>query len=486
MLRRLQTGRLFFLSACPLAGGALLLYYNNQVSLCEKIVLKAGLAMQKNITPTHFILRTALAVAATVAVLFALLLGAYALPGRPVRAHVARASEVMEQEGLYPAYLGFKLFQMDNYTDTIMLFEAATADESAPLTAMMTNTTYNMEDFVTMPAALQRYLALREQGLSPAALVAPENDLHPFDYARYWHGYLIWLRPLLAVVDYTTVRLVQYLVLGALLVAVLFRLYRAAGPLTAGLFLFSQLAVTVFWVPRQVQYFSTFMIAYAGCLWVLRRSRPAHALCTTLAVLGACTTFCDLLVTPILTLALPVAVWLSLPQQKDWLGSSATVVGGSLLWGGGYAFCWASKWVLASLITGRDIIGDAIHQAGVRTGADTWRGMEVTWGNIFRLAFGLLGEKHLLLPLAALALLALGAFFLCLKSPRAFLSALPLALTALMAPAWMAVLRTHSVQHMWFVWRNIAPTLFAGLLFLCRCCDWRLGLSRLTGRRSHP
>ena len=50
--------------------------------------------------------------------------------------------------------------------------------------------------------------------------------------------------------------------------------------------------------------------------------------------------------------------------------------------------CWGLKWVLATLITGQDIIGDAIHQAGVRTTADTWHGMELSWGNIFRFVGG--------------------------------------------------------------------------------------------------
>ena len=63
------------------------------------------------------------------------------------------------EEGLYPEYFGFKLFQMDNYTDTVMLFEAASADEAPPLTAMMTNTAYNVDNFETLaedPAMVHR------------------------------------------------------------------------------------------------------------------------------------------------------------------------------------------------------------------------------------------------------------------------------------------------------------------------------------------
>ena len=75
------------------------------------------------------------AFAATVAVLFVLLLGACTLPAQPVLEHVYDSAQTIQQEGLYPEYFGFKLFQMDNYTDTIMLFEAAAMGEQDPLTA---------------------------------------------------------------------------------------------------------------------------------------------------------------------------------------------------------------------------------------------------------------------------------------------------------------------------------------------------------------
>ena len=102
-----------------------------------------------------FALRALGAFAATLAVLFVLLLAAYALPGGPVRDHVYTSAQTIAEEGLYPEYFGFKLFQMDNYTDTVMLFEAASADEAPPLTAMMTNSADNVDNFETLAEDLQ-------------------------------------------------------------------------------------------------------------------------------------------------------------------------------------------------------------------------------------------------------------------------------------------------------------------------------------------
>ena len=163
-----------------------------------------------------FALRALAAFAVTLAALFVLLLAAYALPGEPVRDHVYDSAVKIAGEGLYPEYLNFKLFQMDNYTDTIMLTEAASADEAPPLTAMMTNTAYNVDNFETLADDLQWYI---ERDWAAGAQRTDAPALVPFSYARYWHGYLIWLRPLLLVTDITGVRVVQYLVLAALFAA---------------------------------------------------------------------------------------------------------------------------------------------------------------------------------------------------------------------------------------------------------------------------
>ena len=429
-----------------------------------------------------FALRALAVFGVTLALLFALLLGAYALPGGPVRAHLVPSAATIVDEGLYPAFFGFKLFQMDNYTDTLMLMEAATADETGPLTAMMTNTAYNVDNFETLGADLAAYLAARQSGGPDAAA---HTGLEPFSYARYWHGYLIWLRPLLCLMPYTGVRVVQYLALAALLAAVLALLRRRCGGRAAVWFAVSQALVTVFFVPHQVQYFTCFAIAYAGCVWVLAKPRRSDVLCLGLVALGAATAFCDLLVTPVLTLGLPLACWLLQPQQRLRAGGRqcALCVGGCLCWGVGYGLCWASKWVLAGLITGQDVLGDALRQVGVRTTADTWHGMELTWGNIFNFVYTTLQSRGLFWPLAVLAVAALALFACSVRSRAALAKAAPLALAAALPLAWYAALRTHSIQHGWFTWRALGLTLFAGPAFLYFACDARLALRRLAPKR---
>lgn len=219
-----------------------------------------------------FLGRAAAAFAVSFALLFVLLFAAYCVPGAPVRRNIARSVPLLQQEGLYPEYFGFKLFQMDNYTDTIMLFEAATADETDPLTAMMRATTYNVDNFETMQDDLAGYLDARQNGDDLP------GDLDAFSYARYWHGYLIWLRPLLAFLSYGQVRLVQYVVLFALLALVLARLWKQAGWRPAVWFLFSQLAVSVFLCPGRCSSSPPFPGVCGLCLGAGPAFRSPHRL----------------------------------------------------------------------------------------------------------------------------------------------------------------------------------------------------------------
>ena len=156
----------------------------------------------------------------------------------------------------------------------------------------------------------------------------------PSPYARYWHGYLIWLRPLLLVTTITGVRIVQYAVLLALLAAVLWLLRRRCGLRACLWFAVSQLLVTVFWVPHQVRSILPALLLATRAVSGAGKAPPQRCPLPALLVLGAATAFCDLLVTPILTLGLPLVCWLLEPQQRLRAGlpQCGVVVGGSLCW----------------------------------------------------------------------------------------------------------------------------------------------------------
>ena len=180
-------------------------------------------------------------------------------------------------------------------------------------------------------------------------------------------------------------------------------------------------------------------------------------------------------------MGLPLTCWLLEPQQRlrGGVPQCALAVGGSLCWGTGYALCWAGKWALAGAVTGNNVLADALHQAEVRTTADTWHGIELTWRNIFSFLYDTLNSHHLFWPALAVLAVLIALFILSIRSKTALVRALPLALTTCMTPAWFVLLRTHSIQHGWFTWRALGLTVFAGLAFLYYACDLRAARQRL-------
>ena len=88
--------------------------------------------------------------------------------------------------------------------------------------------------------------------------------------------------------------------------------------------------------------------------------------------------------------------------------------------------------VLAGLVTGQNVIADALHQVGVRTAADSWHGMELTWCNILHFVYTTLAGKHLFWPLVLAVVLLLALFAASIRDRQQLARALPLGLCALM------------------------------------------------------
>lgn len=400
-------------------------------------------------------------------------------PSGPVRANVARSIPGLLEETMYPCFGGFKLFQMDNYTDTIMLYEAAQVGDRQPVRDIFDNLIYTTQEDPAYDWQQGMALDLRR------CLEGDTQGMEPFSYSRYWHGYLVLLRPLLMVMTYQQIRVLNYCLLLGLFGLLTFKVARKLGRETAILFAISQLAVALPLVPYNLQFSWTFYIAYGASLSLLVREEhwKTRGLPFLLFLVGGTTAFLDLLVTPIITLGLPVILGLEGKAQTLWEKLKAVVLS-SLAWGAGYASIWALKWIMAGWVTGRNVIGDAVSQAGVRT-ATQWKGMDLTLPSIAGYLLEQLASRGLLWPLVGAMLAVLVGWLLLARDKRAVAGQSWLLLTALMAPAWFLLLKEHSIHHGWYTWRAMMPTVFAALLFLKNTCSLGQAKRRVKGWLSH-
>ena len=189
--------------------------------------------------------------------------------------------------------------------------------------------------------------------------------------------------------------------------------------------------------------------------------------------IGALTAFFDFFNTPLLTWAFPLLA-LSLAEREnfDSLGLVKTfkvLLILSLAWLLGYAGLWMSKWIVATLITGDNVLEAAISHIFLWTGADGTAAHEVP-AAASRFS-GLIANVAQFLPyrferLCFAALIIISCITTVIVSIKdrhraPIVSLWVLICVGLMPFLWFLVVNAHSALHCWFTFRLFFITVFA-------------------------
>ena len=112
-----------------------------------------------------------------------------------------------------------------------------------------------------------------------------------------------------------------------------------------------------------------FIIAISASIAILLKKDLNKNIGVIFFIVGSVTSFMDLLTEPLITLGLPLIIYILLMQkQRTSLKQDIiSFIKLSILWGLGYALTWLMKWILVSLIYNRDIIQNALQQAKFRS-----------------------------------------------------------------------------------------------------------------------
>lgn len=406
--------------------------------------------------------RSALLVALCVAVGFALL-AAFALPTEPMREHAYASRDVFAREGSYPMVrtLGVDT-KLDNFTDSMMLIHAG---YHAPETTLLQRT---LNVYRPFPHGNFSPVSVYAESLA-APVSAPESN-----YGRYWHGYLIALKPMLSIFTYEQLRVVNAVWVAALALTVAALMWRRGLrryilPFVVTVLLFDPVATAMNMFYTQV--YAATMLACIAILagWNWLRAREGRLL-LLFTLTGCLTSYLDLLTCPLVSFGVPCALCLCL-TETDWKGGLKLALTALICWGIGYGGMWAGKWLLSALLGGEDT--GLLETLQLRSSA---MGAPDPLGAVALIVKRLL--VHLRVPMLAVALLlalALGVLFLR-RSPWEKLKSLewlPWAALCLLPFFWIAFTQNHSYIHRWFVYRLLAICVFGGLCMLARLTEKR-------------
>lgn len=278
------------------------------------------------------------------------------------------------------------------------------------------------------------------------------------EYARYWHGYQVILKPLLSVFSYNTVKIIncvlQFFLFTVIVVLLLKKkmigyaiaygvMYSSIAPLSVGICM---------------QYSPVYYIASIAVILALIKSELVEKyLLYYFLVIGMLTSFMDLLTYPLFTLGIPLIFVVELGDNKGW--NIKKIFSASFMWGIGYAVMWTSKWIVASLLLHRNVLSNAIGAASYRTG--TKNGLyDIYIADIFVDCFYEIGIwKYLLLCIVI--------FVICVIVERRIpLIKKYLIIIGMLPFMWAIVIKNHTYVHSWFTYRIFGIFLVCLIAFI--------------------
>ena len=336
-----------------------------------------------------------------------------------------------------------------------------------------------------------------------SSVVPQDPDLNPLEaamdmnnYPRYWHGYQVILRPLLLVFSGYQLRFLYMTAFFLLLALALFRIRDEAGTVPALALVAGLLACYMMTISMCMQHANNWLITFLALLVMFRlRNRTDRPWDRPLffLVVGMLTSFVDLLTVPLITLCIPLSLLLLIDQNRDpdsnWKTAFKTLFRCSLAWGLGYALCWASKWLIGSLVLGRNLLSEAADQISFRTvGNEEFPGgpVEAIKQNLIAFLRGLGLSTHDLLPVILILALAALILTVCFfRGKKALAQGSMQLLVAAYPLVWYAVTSNHAIIHASLLtYRHLVITLFSGILFFCAIIDGDRLRRRLAAKKA--
>ena len=404
-----------------------------------------------------------LAVSAVVGTLLLVLV--FLLPVGPMRKNVEKSvSDMLKTGDEVPedAFSQYLWKNRETYTDAIMVQNAIERlpDKNAYEHAMWMYH-YDLEEDVWTPEdSLKAFFESHEN----------VNNMYLHIYARYWHGYLLYLKPLLLLFSWQHVVWLELVAQIALMILVLVTAIRkknvSVAIVTLGSFLFMKPVLVLVSLTMSVCWILT-LLAVEYMLLHHDKLHERQLYPEFFLVVGILTSYFDFLTYPIVTLGIPLCCYFLLESDKLW-SNIKKLIGFGISWAVGYAGMWAAKWVIADLTLHTGTIKDAVWSIIGRT--EAIGGRPRMNGGFYVIGLNL-QEYPTYMGIAAgiLAAVAVVLLITVLVKGRwkdAYSQLLPLVIVVAIPFAWIIAVQHHSALHARFTFRILSVAVAAIITFI--------------------
>ncbi|MBQ7926957.1 MAG: hypothetical protein IJ335_11810 [Lachnospiraceae bacterium] len=348
----------------------------------------------------------------------------------------------------------------ENFTESLMVQNAFEQVEGKnPFEHAMYIYHYDLSDGTTWATEESLSLSLKEG----------TEGMHLREYSKYWHGYLIFLKPLLMMMSWSQLEIFwMVFMLGMTAVTALMAMRKKEPLLGLGVllaFLFMKPLRIIISVDLSICWLVT-LISILVLLQFYQKLQARDWLEGMFIIIGMVTSYMDFLTYPVVTLVFPLCTLLVLAaaEQWEWKNSVLRLFWICVSWAGGYIGMWGMKWVVAELTLQTGTLRNAAWSVITRT--EPLDGHESFASGISR-TFDLILDQYDRSWYSIVFLLIIIAVIISLvvvglkKQMKQALPVLVCALAGTMIPmVWLALTQNHSAIHCWFTFRVLGASVF--------------------------
>ncbi len=389
----------------------------------------------------------------------------YLIPTSSMRTNVENSYKVLSSEGQYynihRKLLG-NIGQLDNFTDSLMIDTAYCDNENLS---------------VIEKALLNQKVGWGIDGLDKIL----NGEGSPTSYARYWHGYLIFLKPLLTIMGISGIRILNIIIQVLLLVSICVLMWKNCKRLIIP-YLLSILFISPFVISQSLQFSSIFYIMNIAVLLLLllnKKLENKNGYIFFFLILGMVTSFFDLLTYPMAALVVPLAlaIYLRRANEETLKQKLLFLVKMFACFLGGYILFWASKWLVSSLILNQNMFKEAFDQVAYRANGDVDNVSSVTvhFAFIYNIV-SLMNLKNIVILCAIIVSIILVSIVYRKKFNCKKQNIVPYIFIALIPIIWFLIASNHSYIHSWFTCRAYVGSIFALLTMFILMFDENMKL----------
>ena len=285
-----------------------------------------------------------------------LLKSAFELQPDNIDMNVRNSVPIFIQEGSLPSLFSWCTSRLDNFTDALMLAEASDNSEGSALERGLMSYTGRVEGKKTIESFISHY-------------TSGEEYTTEVSYPRYWHGYQIILKPLLEIMDYGGIRILNGIVQVSLVILVCVLLAKRKASQFILPYLCAYLMLNPIVLGVSLQYSACFYVFSLGCIVLLllptgKRNKYAFLVFLNIGIFNA---YFDYLTYPMATFGIPAVLYTALQGGETLEKKLNNMIRCGVSWCIGYGGMWVSKWVVTYLLTGYNAIENGLSAVLNRT-----------------------------------------------------------------------------------------------------------------------